>query len=237
MLPPKAPGESPALPLPASGGCGCKTLTSASVITWSSLLSVSIFCLCQSSFCLSVRTLVVYHLGSTFSLLQSTWWLAQISSQRGLELQCGFNWTKHQRCPKDVSLGAILPEMPPDTWESFEKGKVTGWWSSHADTADGTNACVLLERSFSLSQTISISQVNSATLPWLKTSISLCYSLTLISPVTLSQKDGEENLHVFQWKGLQTIDNEGSTLIPVALELTAGRPWSLSQFLWASVFP
>lgn len=131
MLPPKAPGESPALPLPASGGCGCKTLTSASVITWSSLLSVSIFCLCQSSFCLSVRTLVVYHLGSTFSLLQSTWWLAQISSQRGLELQCGFNWTKHQRCPKDVSLGAILPEMPPDTWGSFEKGKVTGWWSRH----------------------------------------------------------------------------------------------------------
>lgn len=115
MLPPKAPGESPALPLPASGGCGCKTLTSASVITWSSLLSVSIFCLCQSSLCLSVRTLVVYHLGSTFSLLQSTWWLAQISSQWGLELQCGFNWTKHQKCPKDVSLGAVSPEMPPDT--------------------------------------------------------------------------------------------------------------------------
>lgn len=42
MLPPKAPGESPSLLLPASGGCGCKTLTSASVITWPSLLSVSI---------------------------------------------------------------------------------------------------------------------------------------------------------------------------------------------------
>lgn len=123
MLPPKAPGESPSLLLPASGGCGCKTLTSASVITWPSLLSVSIFCPCQSSLCLSVRTLVMYHLGSTFSLLQSAWWLAQISSQWGLELQCAFNWTKHQRCPKDVSLGAVSPEMPPDTWGSFEKGE------------------------------------------------------------------------------------------------------------------
>lgn len=81
------------------------------------------FCLCQSSLCLSVRTLVMYHLGSTFSLLQLTWWLAQISSQWGLELQCGFNWTKHQRCPKDVSLGKVSPEMPPDTWGSLEKGK------------------------------------------------------------------------------------------------------------------
>lgn len=123
MLLPKAPGESPSLLLPASGGCECKTLTSASVITWPSLLSVSIFCLCQSSLCLSVRTFVMYHLGSTFSLLQSTSWLAQISSQWGLELQCGFNWTKHQRCPKDVSLGAVSPEMPPDTWGSLEKGE------------------------------------------------------------------------------------------------------------------
>lgn len=117
MLPPRL--QERALP------CSSQLLVAVDAKRWPLPLSSHglPFCPCQSSLCLSVRTLVMYHLGSTFSLLQSAWWLAQISSQWGLELQCGFNWTKHQRCPKDVSLGAVSPEMPPDTWGSFEKGE------------------------------------------------------------------------------------------------------------------
>lgn len=102
-----------------------------------------------------------------------------------------FLWVRcHLRCPQ-------TPEG------ALRRGRVTGWWARRC--RHSTNAWVILERSFSLSQTIPISQVNSATLPWSKTPISLCYSLILINPITLSPKDGEENLHVFQWKGFQTI--------------------------------